>query len=187
MTISWNFQDTVHTEMNDTTRTAREYEPGGKVLIRTRPYTAEENALVNEREAFEAARDADITTRQELDAKTKAIVSAIAATTVEKPGNGAAWVKPTGAQDAYAKDAEVTRNGKTWVSLTPYNVWEPGVAAWREKAASGGGYPAWVQPTGSSDAYPMNAKVSHKGSNWENTGSTANVWEPGVFGWVTIP
>ncbi len=77
-----------------------------------------------------------------------------------------------------------TYDGKEWESLTDYNVWTPPVA-WREVVAAG--YPAWVQPTGAQDAYAMGAKVSHNGQNWENTGSAANVWEPGVFGWVVIP
>lgn len=44
--------------------------------------------------------------------------------------------------------------------------------------------PAWVQPFGAHDAYRLGAKVTHGGQTWENTGSDANVWEPGVFGWV---
>ena len=43
-----------------------------------------------------------------------------------------AWVQPTGAHDAYALDALVTHNGKTWRSLYAANVWEPGVAGWAE-------------------------------------------------------
>ena len=43
--------------------------------------------------------------------------------------------------------------------------------------------PAWVQPTGAQDAYPLGACVTHNGFEWINTGSNANVWEPGVFGW----
>ena len=45
----------------------------------------------------------------------------------------AAWVQPTGAHDAYALGAEVTHNGKIWVSATDSNVWEPGVYGWNEK------------------------------------------------------
>lgn len=30
------------------------------------------------------------------------------------------------AYPAYAKGSEVTHAGKTWASLTPFNVWEPG-------------------------------------------------------------
>jgi hypothetical protein len=78
---------------------------------------------------------------------------------------------------------ERLHDGTTWVSLIDYNVWEPPVG-WREVVSEG--YPAWVQPTGAHDAYPLNFRVTHNGQDWENTGSTANVWEPGVFGWVVI-
>lgn len=37
----------------------------------------------------------------------------------------AAWVQPTGAQDAYALGARVTYNGSQWESLIPANVWSP--------------------------------------------------------------
>ncbi len=76
-----------------------------------------------------------------------------------------------------------THAGKEWESLVDYNVWTPPVA-WREIVAEG--YPAWVQPTGAHDAYPLGFRVTHNAQNWENTGSAANVWEPGVFGWVVI-
>ncbi len=96
---------------------------------------------------------------------------------------------PKDAQNWYAnsvmKGDRRTDQGKTWESLIDYNVWPPGVSGWREIVATG--FPAWVQPTGAHDAYTLNAKVSHKGQNWNNTGSNANVWEPGVFGWVVIP
>jgi hypothetical protein len=43
------------------------------------------------------------------------------------------WVQPTGAHDAYAKDAKVKHNGKKWVSTYDgANVWEPGVYGWSE-------------------------------------------------------
>jgi len=40
----------------------------------------------------------------------------------------------------------------------------------------------WVQPTGSTDAYPVDAIVVHNDSLWRST-TAANVWEPGVSGW----
>lgn len=43
----------------------------------------------------------------------------------------------------------------------------------------------WVQPTGAEDAYPMDAVVNHAGSNWRSM-IVANVWEPGVSGWVDV-
>lgn len=40
------------------------------------------------------------------------------------------WVLPINAETAYALEARVTHNGKTWKSTTPANVWEPGVYGW---------------------------------------------------------
>lgn len=40
-------------------------------------------------------------------------------------------------------------------------------------------WPVWRQPTGSTDAYPMGAKVSHNGQHWVST-VDANTWEPGA-------
>lgn len=43
------------------------------------------------------------------------------------------WVQPTGAQDAYAKEAKVTHNGERWISNVDANVWEPGVYGWTKE------------------------------------------------------
>lgn len=102
-----------------------------------------------------------------------------------------AWVQPQGAHDAYALDAAVSHNGKGWRNLTPANVFAPGVSGWRELWGSSGApneWPAWVQPVGAHDAYKLGAKVSHAGKRWLNTGSDANVWEPGTPGlWTQQP
>ena len=42
----------------------------------------------------------------------------------------------------------------------------------------------WRQPTSAVDAYPLGAKVTHKGKTWTST-TAANVWEPGVHGWTS--
>ena len=44
-------------------------------------------------------------------------------------------------------------------------------------------YLPWVQPEGAHDAYKLGARVTHNGHLWENVGSDANVYEPGVWGW----
>ena len=44
----------------------------------------------------------------------------------------AEWKQPTGAHDAYAKDAKVSHNGKHWTSDIDNNVWEPGVYGWTQ-------------------------------------------------------
>lgn len=41
----------------------------------------------------------------------------------------------------------------------------------------------WVQPTGAHNAYPLGITVTHGGKVWENL-TSANVWEPGVYGWI---
>lgn len=45
--------------------------------------------------------------------------------------------------------------------------------------------PDWVQPTGTHDAYPSGAQVTYQGAVWESTAG-ANVWAPGVYGWVRV-
>lgn len=45
---------------------------------------------------------------------------------------GTDWTQPTGAHDAYPRGWTVQHDGRTWTSLTPANVWEPGVSGWRQ-------------------------------------------------------
>ena len=116
----------------------------------------------------------------------EAILDATAALMADAHTDGAAWVQPTGAHDAYALGITVTHGGKTWENITPANVWEPGVSGWREVVAEG--YPAWVQPTGAHDAYNTGDRVSFEGSNYESK-IDANVWSPTGYpaGWQLIP
>lgn len=107
------------------------------------------------------------------------------------------WSQPLGATDAYPLGAKATHNGKTWESTIANNVWEPGVYGWKEVEDSDqteptdpdkpteDEYPEWVQPTGAHDAYDQGAKVSHNGKKWTSDVS-ANVWEPGVYGWTEV-
>lgn len=44
-------------------------------------------------------------------------------------------------------------------------------------------WPEWVQPVGSTDAYPQGAKVSHNNKHWISD-VDGNVWEPSVYGWT---
>ena len=41
------------------------------------------------------------------------------------------WSQPLGTHDAYPQGAQVTHNGKRWISEVENNVWEPGIAMWR--------------------------------------------------------
>ena len=171
----------VHEFRDDTTRTVTTYDETGAVTS-TRPYTADENAAADA--AAQAQADAEAArARAEL---ADAILDATAALMADAHADGAAWVQPTGAHDAYALGITVTHGGKTWENITPANVWEPGVSGWREVVAEG--YPAWVQPTGAHDAYNTGDRVSFEGANYESK-IDANVWSPTGYpaGWALIP
>ena len=98
--------------------------------------------------------------------------------------DGQNWVQPTGVHDAYTKGITVKHDGKTWESMIFANVWAPGVSGWRE-VVSDGGVAAWVQPTGAHDAYGVGDRVLYGGKTWESI-AAANVWAPGVFGWIEV-
>jgi hypothetical protein len=98
-----------------------------------------------------------------------------------------AWVQPTGAHDAYKQDAVVSYGGKSWRSLINANVWQPGVSGWRPLWGSTSAPPAWVQPTGSHDAYPIGALVTFEGKVYRSL-IAANVWSPTAYaaGWAVV-
>ena len=101
--------------------------------------------------------------------------------------SGDEWVQPTDATNAYPKDWTVTHGGKTWVSLTPANVWEPGVSGWREIVDESAGAPEWVQPTGSHDAYQTGDTVTFEGAEYTSL-IDGNTWSPTAYpqGWEKI-
>lgn len=81
--------------------------------------------------------------------------------------------------------------GNLYKSITPHTIhdpaWLPGrigsETLWKrfyEEAA-----PPWVPPTGAHDAYAKGDRVTFEGNIWEST-IDANVWAPGVFGWVQV-
>ena len=100
--------------------------------------------------------------------------------------DGDEWVQPTDATNAYPKDWTVTHDGKTWVSLTPANVWEPGVSGWREVVEEGA-TPEWVQPTGAHDAYQKGDTVTFEGAEYVSL-IDGNTWSPTAYpqGWEKI-
>ena len=65
--------------------------------------------------------------------------------------------------------------------------WEPEntPALWTKIGDPSEEYPAWSQPLGAHDAYPLGAKVSHNGKKWVSDVAN-NVWEPGVYGWSEV-
>ena len=83
-------------------------------------------------------------------------------------------------------------NGITYVVIQAHTTqadWTPDVVPAlflvRNAPAPGDDYAVWVQPSGAHDAYSVGDRVTHNGKNWENT-SAANVYAPGVWGWVEI-
>ena len=106
--------------------------------------------------------------------------------------DGDEWTAPTGAHDAYKINSEVVHNGKTWVSTTPANVWEPGVSGWREKPSvdpetGEESVPEFVQPTGVHDAYQTGDRVTFEGKVYESA-IDGNVWSPteNPAGWKLV-
>ena len=101
--------------------------------------------------------------------------------------DGDEWVQPTDATNAYPKGWTVTHGGKTWVSLTPANVWEPGVSGWREVVDESGAAPEWVQPTGAHDAYQTGDTVTFEGQEYVSL-IDGNTWSPTEYpqGWERV-
>lgn len=110
---------------DDATRTVTTYGATGQVT-ETRPYTAQENA---DADAAEQARAADVAAQARAELA-DAVLDTTAALMEDAHTDGAAWVQPTGAHNAFPKGATVTHAGKTWLSLIPANVWQPGVYGW---------------------------------------------------------
>lgn len=100
--------------------------------------------------------------------------------------DGGEWVQPTDATNAYPKDWTVSYGGKTWESLTPANVWEPGVSGWRE-VVDEDTTRDWVAPTGAHDAYQTGDRVMFEGAEYESTMDN-NTWSPVDYpaGWEVI-
>ena len=98
--------------------------------------------------------------------------------------DGDVWRQPTSAVDAYPKDWTVTHDGKTWMSLTPANVWPPGVSGWREVVEESAAAPEWVQPTGGHDAYQTGDHVMFEGQEYKSL-IDGNTWSPTAYpqGW----
>lgn len=95
------------------------------------------------------------------------------------------WAQPVGSEDAYPNGAWVWHNGRAWRSLQAANVFEPGVASWREMLTE---WPEWVQPVGSTDAYQVGEKITFNGKHYKSK-INANVWSPDGYpaGWEMQP
>ena len=77
----------------------------------------------------------------------------------------------------------VERLGGTWVeTLIDGAEQYAGIGFFHDSSSQWKFAPAWVQPVGSEDAYPVGSYVYHDGQIWQSK-LPANVWEPGVVGW----
>lgn len=108
----------------------------------------------------------------------------------------AVFAAPRTAFDIWATDTayevgDVRRHGeKLYRCLTAHTsqtTWIPDVSPslWVRIDDPAEEWPAWVQPAGSTDAYPKGAKVSHNGKHWVSD-VDSNTWEPGVYGWTEV-
>lgn len=102
---------------------------------------------------------------------------------VESPQDESPWIS----NQPVAVGAKRTYNGVTYICRQLHvtqGTWTPDVtpALWSVYSPP---LSAWVQPTGVQDAYQLGARVTHNGNQWESIVNN-NVWEPGVYGWVTI-
>lgn len=77
---------------------------------------------------------------------------------------------------------------KLWKVLQPHTVmenWRPEDSPSLYVEVTIEPWPAWKQPVGSTDAYPLGAHVSHIDKHWESI-VDSNTWEPGVYGWIEV-
>lgn len=89
------------------------------------------------------------------------------------------------ADETVAAGALRTHDGVIYEAIqghTTQDGWEPPETpalwrVWRDPKADVP--PEWVRPTGSTDAYGVGERVTHKGSTWTSTAPN-NVWEPGT-------
>lgn len=101
--------------------------------------------------------------------------------------SGDAWI----AGERVDVGAVRSYGGKSWRCLQAHTTqadWTPDATIdvlWALVVEEPAGPPAWVQPTGAHDAYPLGAEVTHNGKIWRSL-YAANVWEPGVFGWQDL-
>lgn len=96
----------------------------------------------------------------------------------------------SGSGVAYAAGDRRRYDGMLYKCLqahTSQEDWTPGAAPslWVRIDDPAIEWPAWVQPTGATNAYPAGAKVSHNGSHWISD-VDANTWEPGIYGWTQV-
>ncbi len=107
-------------------------------------------------------------------------------TATENAGQFAEWAYPVDYDvGAIRRDGEEGGLYRCIQAHTSAEDWRPGAtpALWKAVGDPGEEWPEWAQPIGAHDAYNSGDKVSHNGKHWTSDIS-ANVWEPGVYGWT---
>lgn len=91
---------------------------------------------------------------------------------------------------AYSVNNRVSYEGTLFKCLqnhTSQSSWTPADAPslWVRVDNPADEWPEWIQPLGSTDAYPLGAKVSYDGKHWISDIDN-NIWAPGVYGWSEV-
>lgn len=127
-------------------------------------------------------------TREKAHLLRRLIVKSSASLTDEEALTGVELFPHWSDESDYNVGDRVSYNGTLYKCLTDHTsqtTWTPtdSPSLWVRVDDPSIEYPEWVQPVGSTDAYPKDAKVSHNGKHWISD-IDGNVWEPGVYGWA---
>lgn len=96
--------------------------------------------------------------------------------------DGAEWVQPSGAYDAYPRGWTVAHNGNMYTATRDGASGEPGVvtADWTQ-IVTAGTVTAWVQPMAGQE-YPVGVEVTYQTHLWRNDLGSPNGFIPGATG-----
>lgn len=110
-----------------------------------------------------------------------------ATTAMEHADLFAMWAYPVAYTEGQIRKHTDGKLYKCLTAHTSQSDWTPDAAPslWVAISDPAEEWPEWSQPVGSTDAYAKDAKVSHNGKHWTSD-VDANVWEPGVYGWIEI-
>ena len=166
-----------------------------KIKIQARPPLPEPEWVAVEKIKAEkkAAQDKAIETMAKIQAVTMA-ATLPTAQLLEVKALFPEWEDLLGAAIKKINTPYIQYQGKLYLvnqGHTPQSDWLPNATpALYSEVAPPGSIAPWVQPLGAHDAYnkpgsglPKSDPVTHKGKTWTSS-INANVWEPGVYGWI---
>ena len=173
---------TVVTRWDDASRTVTDYtaDPPG-----VRDYTVEENAAAD-------AAGADAARLDSIEARLARIEAHLWPAPPDPTSTARTWAEQAG---VWPHGTLLDDGGIIWRNIAGAPLTEPpsrfpgGGAAFGhlfERVTSdtqSDEWPAWQQPTGAHDAYPLGAPVTHNGRHWTSN-IAANPYAPGVYGWT---